>query len=1125
MEQEQLKNEPDQFIAVSRICLNNWHYISRKILSLSEEINFFTGHSGSGKSTVIDALQIVLYANTDGRGFFNKAAADDSDRSLIEYLRGMVNIGENNDFAYLRNKNFSTTIVLELKRTDTGQAQCVGIVFDVETATNEISRKFFWHMGPLWENHYRAGDRVMTIAEVEENLTGSYGKEEYFYTSHNERFRRLLYDVWLGGLDQVKFPLLFKRAIPFRMNIRLEDFVKEYICMEQDIHIEDMQESVMQYGRMRKKIEDTCLEIEELGELALKYAAVLEQEELIQKNACFVEQLEILNLRLQVSGLTDRISQSESDLERLAEAGKQAGSRIAELKAQSDQLLCRISSTGYDELMEKLQGLDELVNHLKKSGDKWENTASGLNAWKEEDITSNRTIWYIEEFEAGSIEQEDIVRLKESIEEMREEAVRRKQEAGSAIRELTKREMQAGDELAQLKSGGKAYPKYLEQARNYIKRRLYEECKRPVEVHVLSDLLDIRSEDWRNAVEGYLAGHKLSLVVAPAFVKTAMEIYGELDRKEYFSVAVLDTDQATKITPQVMENALSGEIEVREEYLRPYIDMLLGRVIKCRSSEELRENRTGITPDCMLYHNYRLQFISPDQYTRSAYIGKAGVKRRIHLLEEELKRCSQEKKPQEEIQRECARILNLEKLESSAELYQEWQEDIRLLGKKSGEKKQLEKKLLTLRAQNIDGWEKERESVEKLKAVKEEELREIIRQTDRNRERMEEYKKEALWKQGELSDRERVYKGSKEYEEELRRFLSKRENPNYGKLSDYFKGQAGVAQEARDRAFTTLLDARLNYLKRHPNRIFSPGAKDNEAYDRLLETLRCDNLEHYKTVAAEQAKTAVTHFKDDFKYKIRSAILEAMRRRDELNRIISRLNFGKDRYQFVIGKNRGADGRFYDMFMDEALEVNPAKLTQSFDNQMDLFTMEHESRYGELINELIQIFIPPENATAQEMEEARRNMDHYADYRTYLSFDMQQIIKNDDGIMKLQLSRMIKKNSGGEGQNPLYVALLASFAKAYRIGDSPKLKRNPTIRLVVLDEAFSKMDAEKVASCIRLIRDLGFQAIISATNDKIQNYVENVNKTFVFANPNKKAISIREFEREEMPGLMRGLEE
>ena len=107
------KKQP--FKALSKICLNNWHYIDRKILSFSEGVNFFTGHSGSGKSTVIDAIQIVLYANTDGRGFFNKAAADDSDRSLIEYLRGMVNIGENNESEYLRNKNFSSTIVLEFE--------------------------------------------------------------------------------------------------------------------------------------------------------------------------------------------------------------------------------------------------------------------------------------------------------------------------------------------------------------------------------------------------------------------------------------------------------------------------------------------------------------------------------------------------------------------------------------------------------------------------------------------------------------------------------------------------------------------------------------------------------------------------------------------------------------------------------------------------------------------------------------------------------------------------------------------------------------------------------------------------------------------------------------------------
>ena len=54
----------------------------------------------------------------------------------------------------------------------------------------------------------------MSIAEVEGYLQSHYGKEEYFATSHNERFRRQLYDVYLGGLDSEKFPLLFKRAIP-----------------------------------------------------------------------------------------------------------------------------------------------------------------------------------------------------------------------------------------------------------------------------------------------------------------------------------------------------------------------------------------------------------------------------------------------------------------------------------------------------------------------------------------------------------------------------------------------------------------------------------------------------------------------------------------------------------------------------------------------------------------------------------------------------------------------------------------------------------------------------------------------------------------------------------------------
>ena len=1114
-----------KFEALSRILLNNWHYISKKTLSFNQEINFFTGHSGSGKSTVIDAMQILLYANTDGRGFFNKAAADDSDRNLIEYLRGMVNIGENNEFAYLRNQNFSTTIVLELKRTDTGECQCIGIVFDVETATNEITRKFFWHKGPLWENGYRTGSRTMTTHEVSACLQSTYSKDDYFATSHNERFRRQLYDVYLGGLDSEKFPLLFKRAIPFRMNIKLEDFVKEYICMEQDIHIEDMQESVMQYGRMRKKIEDTAVEIDYLKKMKEKFSAFREKEEEIDQNMYFFRKMEILDYQARIQALTGKTKLAREDLNRQEDQKAALERQLEDLTLQGNELLRRISSTGYEDLKNQLDSARELLTHLNKSSARWSQTGERLKEWIDEEATSNQTIWDIEEFEKNTINEEKLNRLKRSIAEMRKETEDAKKEAEGVLRDIRKRERQTNEELAQLKAGSKAYPKYLERARSRIQQRLLEETGKAVEVHVLADLLDIRDETWRNAVEGYLGNNKLSLVVAPAYAEAAMAVYGELDKAEYYNVAVLDTERVGQNSYEVVKGGLGEEVIVREPYLQPYIDLLLGKVVKCRTLEELRRCRIGVTPDCMLYHTFRLQHMNPDNYTKFAYIGKDSVRRRIQLLEKNLSSMEAEKKPQEQILKECDRILSLESLSGDTGVYLEWQQDMAALKEKEKEIRRLEQKLEKLKAQDVEEWVKEREAVLQLCERKREEQRAVDKLVFNISNDIDKFRAEALQLQEELVSKEREFEPEEELENKVKEFLESREARRYDQLKNKFLGKCKEAEEARDQAFQILVGARGDYARKYPNRNFSLTKKDNGEYDRLLEVMECNSLEEYKKMAAEQAKSAVLHFKDDFMFKIRSAIRDALLRKDELNKIISKLDFGKDKYQFVIGRNKGSDGRYYDMFMDDSLEVNPSHLTDSLDNQMNLFTMEHENQYGEIINDLINIFIPPENATAEQMEEAKRNMDKYADYRTYLSFDMQQIIQNEDEVIKIRLSKMIKKNSGGEGQNPLYVALLASFAQAYRISLSPKIRRNPTLRLVVLDEAFSKMDAEKVASCIELIRGLGFQAIISATNDKIQNYVENVDKTFVFANPNKKSISIQEFEREGFPELMRELDQ
>lgn len=1105
------------FKALSKICLNNWHYIDRKVLTLNQGINFFTGHSGSGKSTVIDAMQIVLYANTDGRGFFNKAAADDSDRSLIEYLRGMVNIGENNESQYLRNQNFSSTIVLELEQTDTKEKQCVGVVFDVETATNEINRLFFWHKSGLLENQYRADKRCLTTFEVKEYLQRTFSKEEYYCGPSNERFRRQMYDIYLGGLDIEKFPRLFKRAIPFRMNIKLEDFVKEYICMEQDIHIEDLQESVMQYGRMRSKIEETMEEIRRLKLICGKYEQYAEKSDEEKVCSYQIDRLEVMNHEVKSQEARDRIKVRQEAIEDLKKQQQVMEQEEKDLQKEYEEIILRIADSGYARLESDLDTLNETLERLNNGKARWEQTAEHLKAWTEKDITPNQVIWAIEKFADRSISEEELVRLQEGLKDLQEELEDQRQEADADLRRIKKEEKEARAELKELKQGKKAYPRELEEARFELRNRLHERCGKFVNVHILADLLDVKDERWHNAVEGYLGNNKLQLIVEPKYARAAMDIYQEMDTKRFFRAAVLDTEKLTKDKHQVQPGALAEVVKAKEAYVQEYINFFLGNVKKCESLDELRECKIGVTPDCMLYQSYKLQHMNPENYTRRAYIGETSMRQRIRKLEEKCEKLNGERMPVQELLEEIRQAMQMEMLKQPAEDYLGWLADSKAIISKEKKKAQLLEQMQKLKDESVAAWEGKKKEVQAAQDAKKESVSKVQEAIWENKKEIERLNAEVLESEEQMKDVKRKV-ADKRYEKEFQEYLASRKSENYEYLRRQMVSRVYTLREEEEDAYRKLVEERSSYIREYPNRTFSTSIRDNAPYEKLLNSLSCDHLETYRESAKTQAKAAVEHFKDDFIFKIRSAILEAYQRRDELNRIISKLDFGKDKYQFVITKNKGADGKYYKMFMDDSLQIRPSDLDDTMDNQLDMFTMEHENQYGEMMNELINIFIPPENATKDEMDEAKRNMDKYADYRTYLSFDMQQIVHGDKE-MTIGLSKMIKKNSGGEGQNPLYVALLASFAQLYKINLSPKMHRSPTLRLVVLDEAFSKMDAEKVASCISLIRGLGFQAIISATNDKIQNYLENVDKTFVYANPNKRHISIQEFEKTEFGEL------
>lgn len=1116
----------NNFLVLDRMCLNNWHYINEKILSFNQEINFFTGHSGSGKSTIIDAMQLVLYADSNGKNFFNKAAKEDSDRSLMEYLRGMKTVRDNDEIGYLRNQNFSSNIVLEFCHGETGETFCVGVVFDVDVNNNEINRLFFTHSGRFPENHYRNGKRCATIAEVKSFLK-TFPDDETFSSSTNNRFRRELYERYFGGLNPDKFIALFKKAIPFRMDMKLEDFVGSYICMEKDIRIEEMQDSVTQYVRLKRKLEETREEIElleKIREAYEQYDHAGQEKDLYQyaQNA-----VEITALKTEITQSIEKSKQLEKDLETLETTLKTLEEESRAMRDERDELVRRLENSGYNTVESSLLHVNETLERCYVSRGAFDKMAKGLLAWKRMPGIPHTLGPVIDQVQSYGADMAGLKRIKEAIDRVRADLQEQRDENNSDLRKVQKEIKDLRAQIEELESGRKSYPSYLLEAKDRLEAELSVRLGKVVPVEILADLIEVKDETWQNAVEGFMGNNKLTLIVPPEYAKTAMEAYEQMDASRFHQVAVIDTEKVLADQKSHRRGSLAEEIECELPHVQAYVDFLMGNLMKCQDIEELRKNRSGITPQCVLYQGYKLQHINPRNYNEWAYIGKKSMQRKKEALQKRLNRQLSELAPLKDLRDFLEERLAMESLQQDFTVILGQQADILSIAAKEAEKVQLEKRLAELKMQNVEEWKARKAFLDEAMEANSTRRQtaggeKLLKDSQLKREKEAVVEKEKLLQEknqefAAAGGDEKAQKKQAELESGYQKLLEELFGSSFDRIRRVISQRLGEARDHQEQYYNGLLEARNKHQNRFSFREMDTLNRQNEAYDQLLEDLSEKRLPEFVERSGELARIAVEQFKNDFIYKIRSAIKEAMQQKDDMNRILSRMDFGKDRYRFIVTKNRGADGRFYDLFMDEALEINPNQLVGHMENQMNLFTMEHESRHGALIQELIEYFIPPENASERELEEARKNMERYADYRTYLSFDMEQLV---EGMAPAKLSRMLSKNSGGEGQNPLYVALLASFAQVYRMNLKSGVRRRATPRLVVLDEAFSQMDGEKVGSCIKLIRDLGYQAIISATNDKIQNYLESVNKAFVFANPDKSRIYIQEFERKQFHELL-----
>ncbi|HPB66895.1 MAG TPA: SbcC/MukB-like Walker B domain-containing protein, partial [Spirochaetales bacterium] len=107
------------------------------------------------------------------------------------------------------------------------------------------------------------------------------------------------------------------------------------------------------------------------------------------------------------------------------------------------------------------------------------------------------------------------------------------------------------------------------------------------------------------------------------------------------------------------------------------------------------------------------------------------------------------------------------------------------------------------------------------------------------------------------------------------------------------------------------------------------------------------------------------------------------------------------------------------------------------------------------------------------------------DYRTYFSYDIrirdtQSMDPATGKAIDLSLSRVLREKSGGEAQTPYYVAIAASFYRFFK--DKP----DDSIRFVLFDEAFDKLDDERMRKVIDFYAQMGIQLMVAVPPGKIE---------------------------------------
>lgn len=1073
---------------LTRIRLVNWHLFENTTIDCQGS-TYFIGINGAGKSTILDAVQFALVGG-QREVRFNQAALAGSKRSLASYVRGELGTEGQR---FLRG-DATGVIALEFRNPD-GSFFTHGVVIDAfEDGRNPDIVYFIVHNAGLDDRWFfkedatpgRLYDTRGFKRHLEHFSPPPGGRAQVFTRLEDYRVHLL------NRLGQLKdsFPAKIVKGLAFSPLTDIRSFVHNYLLDENLLDVKTLQaqlDTLRHFESLAADVRQRIVALNQIAEIDKERAANRRRRitngYIARRSRGEIHSGELRNARLKLDETRLSLNRAELQRDQLATNLKFAETALldAKIALQTDQAAVRER-----DLREKLAALEVELKILRQR-----KTETDLLLAKERadakrlcdllavDQHDTPTVITIFQAEGGKQQLRDLQAIYTSL---GQEYTRQQALLAERAANLRAEAAQMEDEIRKLRTGDREVSFESEAPQASRLRRLLraELGLAGEEVVFLCTLLNVPDKEWQDAVEGILGHNRFAILVPPSAYDAAMRLYQQRRHKDgLHGVALLDIEAILRHTsrsaPVREASSLAEEVNTAHPAARAFVDLLLGRYIKCDAIEGLRSHRTAVTRDCFVRRNYTDSHLNPNIYGRW-FIGERAAPRQIESRQKRLDEIADEMtllQQRDSALRQCL-ALTSEKIRPLIDL-EHALDDLVILGEREAQYASLSAELpnLDLHSAEMLHAEVEKRQLEynhlhtevaalerkmgglevETRSLAEQDIPRLERQIDQSIQDAEGF----LAAVDQLDEESWAAELRAEIEKECTRRLERQPAEVIQQNAERYENDY---QSAENRNRDRLREAKQAYSLRYD---FGYDDEEDAArysveYNKLVES----ELPQYEAQIAHQRSLAEQELVENFIHRLREQIEEARQQLAYLNSTLAQLRFGGERYEFITQPAPGLRA-MYDMVMDSQ-NILGASL---FDSD---FRQKHQQAWDLLLERL--------TANNQSSEALAVELRELQDYRSYLQYDIRIHYPNGDRAL---LSQINTKKSGGETTTPFYVAMAASFAQAYRLNQP---RPSDTIRLALFDEAFGKMDTARTASALKFMREAGLQVLLATPPDK-----------------------------------------